>query len=90
MPVLHLIAGPHGVGKTTLYHSVVAPRFPGLPYVDAQAHAAAHLQHLQDEDACADAAREWADAQWQIRLAERVSFAAETGMSLAVPCMQAG
>jgi predicted ABC-type ATPase len=81
MPVLHLIAGPHGVGKTTLFHQLVAPRFPGLPFVDAQAYATTQLQHVQDDEACAIAAREWADAQWQIRLAERVSFAAETGLS---------
>lgn len=81
MPVLHLIAGPHGVGKTALYHYLVAPRYPALPFVDPQAHAAAHLQHLQDEEVRAAAAREWADAQWQRLLRERTSFVTETGFS---------
>lgn len=35
MPVLHLIAGPHGAGKSTLYQSVLAPRYPAIPFVDA-------------------------------------------------------
>ena len=74
MPVLHLIAGPHGVGKTALYHYLVAPRYPALPFVDAQAHAAAHLQHLQDEEARACAARDWADAQWQRAGARQQGF----------------
>lgn len=81
MPVLHLIAGPHGVGKTALYHYLVAPRYPGLPFIDAQAHAATHLQHLQDVQARMAAAREWADAQWQSQLQQRTSFVAETGFS---------
>lgn len=36
MPVLHLIAGPHGAGKSTLYQSVLAPRYPAIPFVDRQ------------------------------------------------------
>ena len=35
MPVLHLIAGPDGAGKSTLYRTLIAPRYPGLPFVDA-------------------------------------------------------
>jgi predicted ABC-type ATPase len=34
MPVLHLIAGPKGAGRFTLYRTLIAPRFPGLPFVD--------------------------------------------------------
>lgn len=34
MPVLHLIAGPDGAGKSTLYRTLIAPRYPGLPFVD--------------------------------------------------------
>lgn len=81
MPVLHLIAGPHGVGKTALYHYLVAPRYPALPFVDAQAHAAAQLQHLADPQARASAAREWADARRQVLLQERASFVTETAFS---------
>ena len=32
MPVLHLIAGPHGAGKSALYDYLIAPRHPALPY----------------------------------------------------------
>jgi predicted ABC-type ATPase len=34
MPVLHLIAGPKGAGRFTLYRTLISPRFPGLPFVD--------------------------------------------------------
>ena len=81
MPVLHLIAGPHGVGKTSLYQYLVAPRYPALPFVDVQAHAAVQLQHLEDPHARAAAARDWADAQWQALLRDRASFVVETGFS---------
>lgn len=48
MPVLHLIAGPHGAGKSTLYESVIAPRYPAIPFVDSQPrdNADAHRQQL--------------------------------------------
>jgi predicted ABC-type ATPase len=81
MPVLHLIAGPHGVGKTTLYHYLVAPRYPALPFVDVQAYSADQLQHLDDPQVRAVAARDWADAQWQALLRQRTSFVIETGFS---------
>jgi len=32
MPVLHLIAGPKGVGRFTLYRTLIAPRCPGVPF----------------------------------------------------------
>jgi predicted ABC-type ATPase len=35
MPVLHLVVGPHGAGKSTLYEVLLAPRHPGLSLVDA-------------------------------------------------------
>jgi predicted ABC-type ATPase len=34
MPVLHLIAGPKGAGKFTLYRALIAPRCPGLLFVN--------------------------------------------------------
>lgn len=40
MPVLHLLAGPHGAGKSTLYRALVEPRYPGLPLVRAEDCAA--------------------------------------------------
>jgi predicted ABC-type ATPase len=44
MPVLHLIAGPHGVGKTTLYEFLVAPRHPGLPFIEGVPHQRGETQ----------------------------------------------
>jgi predicted ABC-type ATPase len=44
MPVLHLIAGPHGVGKTTLHRVLIAPRHPELPFVRAETFAQADEQ----------------------------------------------
>ena len=32
MPVLHLIAGPKGAGRFTLYRTLIARRCPGLPF----------------------------------------------------------
>jgi predicted ABC-type ATPase len=32
MPVLHLIAGPRGAGRFTLYRTLIAPRYPALPF----------------------------------------------------------
>lgn len=81
MPVLHLIAGPNGAGKTSLYHYLVHPRHPGLPFIDAQSYAGAQLQHIGDPVARAEAARAWADAQWQSLLRERTSFVTETVFS---------
>jgi predicted ABC-type ATPase len=40
MPVLHMIAGPHGAGKSTLYRYLIEPRFPTLPFVDPQSDGA--------------------------------------------------
>jgi predicted ABC-type ATPase len=34
MPVLHLIAGPKGAGRSTLYRTLIARRWPGLPFVN--------------------------------------------------------
>ncbi|AEG94896.1 zeta toxin family protein [Ramlibacter tataouinensis] len=81
MPVLHLIAGPNGAGKTTLHQVLIAPRHPGLPFIDAQAHAAAHLQHVTDPVAQAQAARAWAEEQRQALLRQGRSFATETVFS---------
>ena len=36
MPVLHLIAGPKGAGRFTLYRTLIAPRFPGLPFANTE------------------------------------------------------
>lgn len=81
MPVLHLIAGPNGAGKTALYHYLIAPRHPGLPFVNAQAHEAEQLGHLADAAARMRAARAWADEQRQLMLRQGRSFVTETVLS---------
>ena len=81
MPVLHLIAGPHGAGKTSLYQYLVAPRHPELPFINAQAYASAQLRHIVDPGTRARAARSWADEQRQDLLRQGQSFITETGFS---------
>ena len=81
MPVLHLIAGPHGAGKSTLHRFLVAPRHPGLAFISGQDHAHAHLLHITDPVRRARAARAWADDQRQVLLREGRSFVSETGFS---------
>ena len=81
MPVLHLIAGPHGAGKTSLYQYLIAPRHPELPFINAQAYASAQLRHIVDPGTRARAARSWADEQRQDLLRQGQSFITETGFS---------
>jgi predicted ABC-type ATPase len=81
MPVLHLIAGPHGAGKTSLYQYLIAPRHPDLPFIDAQAYASAQLRHIVDPCTRARAARSWADEQRQDLLRQGQSFITETGFA---------
>ena len=42
MPVLNLVVGPHGAGKSTLYEYLILPRHPGLTLIDADLGHAAH------------------------------------------------
>ena len=81
MPVLHLIVGPNGAGKSTLYEYLIAPRHPGLPFVNAQAYANEHLQHIKAPAQRAEAARAWADAHRDVLLQARRSFVTETAFS---------
>jgi predicted ABC-type ATPase len=81
MPVLHLIAGPHGAGKTALYEYLIAPRHPALPFVNAQQHAAEHLLHIAEPAERAEAARRWADDERERLLRAARSFVTETAFS---------
>ena len=81
MPVLHLIAGPHGAGKTTLYQYLIAPRHPDLPFINPQAYALAQLRHIVDPATRARAARSWADDERQNLLRQGQSFITETAFS---------
>src|SRR4051794_13121289 len=81
MPVLHLIAGPHGAGKTSLYEYLLEPRNPEMPFIDAQAWVCTPRHHALDADAQTLAARRWADAERQRLFAGRQSFITETAFS---------
>ncbi len=81
MPVLHLVAGPNGVGKSTLYEYLIAPRHPTLPFVSAQLYAAERLQHIDDLDERTLAAQTWTDERRQELLREGTSFVSETVFS---------
>ena len=76
-PVLHVIAGPHGVGKSTFQRSVLAPST--LEFVNADHIAAARWPGAEAEHAY-DAAR-LAEQRRAELLAEHTSFVAETVFS---------
>jgi predicted ABC-type ATPase len=81
MPVLHLIAGPNGAGKTTLFRALIGPRYPGLPFVNADHHEAEHLQGEANPRRRSELARAWADAARAALLAEGEAFVTETVFS---------
>ncbi len=81
MPVLHLIAGPNGAGKSTLYRYLLQPRYPGLPFVNADDHERVHLGHITDPLQRSMAARDWADGARLRCLAAGQSLVTETVFS---------
>jgi predicted ABC-type ATPase len=81
MPVLHLIAGPNGAGKTTLFRTLIGPRYPALPFINADHHEAEHLQGEANPRRRSELARAWADAARAALLAEDEAFVTETVFS---------
>ncbi len=81
MPVLHLIAGPNGAGKSTLYRYLIQPRYPQLPFVNADVHERDQLAHIRHAVRRSEAARAWADAQRREHLEAGRSFVSETVFS---------
>jgi len=77
MPVMHLIAGPNGVGKSLLYECLVRPRHPSLPFVNPKAYSSEYLQGITDQKRRADAARMKADEERQELLRDAKSFVTE-------------
>lgn len=75
MPVLHLVAGPHGAGKTTFYEFLVAPRHPGLPFL--------HGTPQTGEDLVSAQAR--TDDECRSLLVASKSFVMESAMGTASP-----
>ena len=81
MPVLHLVAGPNGAGKSTLYRYLIQPRYPQLPFINADLHERDQLGHIRDAVRRSEAARAWADVQRQAHLEAGQSFVSETVFS---------
>lgn len=82
-PVFFLLAGPNGAGKSTLYRALSASGLipTAAPFINADLHEAAQLQHIADPAARSEAARQWADAQRAACLDARRTFASETVFS---------
>jgi predicted ABC-type ATPase len=81
MPVFHLIAGPNGAGKSTLYRYLIQPRYPQLPFVNADLHEREQLGHIRNAAQRSEAARVWADAQRDTHLRAGQAFVSETVFS---------
>jgi predicted ABC-type ATPase len=81
MPVLHLIAGPNGAGKSTLYRYLIQPRYPQLPFINADLYEREQLGHVRHAVRRSEAARAWADAQREAQLRSGQSFVSETVFS---------
>lgn len=76
MPVLHLIAGLAGAGKSTLRQVLVAPRHPRLPVVSVDALEGS--QGSQQQIAVPHSSPGGDAAPWPAHLAAGTSFIAET------------
>jgi len=81
MPILHLLAGPNGAGKSTLYRSLIAPRYPGMAFVNAGKFVAEHLSHVARAARRSADARAWADMERARLLELGESFVTETVFS---------
>jgi predicted ABC-type ATPase len=81
MPVLHLIAGPNGAGKSTLYRYLIHPRYPQLPFVNADLYEREQLGHIRHAVRRSEAARTWADIQRKAHLDAGEAFVSETVFS---------
>ena len=78
MPVLHLLAGPNGAGRSSYVHDVLGP-VTGLPFINADEIAAERWPDAQAEHGY-EAAR-LAEAERRQRIAEGSSFISETVFS---------
>jgi predicted ABC-type ATPase len=79
MPVVHLIAGPRGVGKSVLRQVLITPRYPQLPFMDLRSGMASPVLPARARTPLPDSPVHPAMAkQWQAALAARTSFVAET------------
>jgi predicted ABC-type ATPase len=83
MADFHLLAGPNGVGKSSLYRSLVLDNriASDAEFVNADLYERDHLQHIADLEVRSEAARHWADSRCAELLASGVSFVSETVFS---------
>jgi predicted ABC-type ATPase len=81
VPVLHLVAGPNGAGKFTLYRYLIQPRYPHLVFINADEYERDSLQHIANPLQRSVAARAWADGQRDASLVLGESFVSETVFS---------
>ena len=82
-PIFHLLAGPNGTGKSTLYRALVASRSISsqLEFVNADLYEQSHLQHITDLQKRSEAARDWADSRREALLKAKTGFVSETVFS---------
>lgn len=78
MPLLHLVVGPNGSGKTTFFERVLSP-VTRLPFVNADVLARQHWPG--DEEAHGHEAAALAEQLRRQAVAQGVSFVAETVFS---------
>lgn len=78
MPILHLLAGPNGSGKTSYARDVLTP-VTGLPFINADNLAAAHWPHDPSEHSY-EAAR-MAETERRRLMTQGTSFITETVFS---------
>lgn len=78
MPVLHLVVGPNGSGKTTFFERVLSP-VTRLPFVNADVLARQHWPG--DEEAHGHQAAALAEQLRRQAIARGISFIAETVFS---------
>ena len=93
MPVLHLLAGPHGAGKTTFFDHVLGPA-THLAFINADLLALEHWpgdeeRHGHEASALAEAARHQAITQHRSFITETV-FSHPSKLELVAQAQAAG
>jgi len=79
MPLLHLLAGPDGAGKSSYVRDVLGRATGGLPFINADEIAAERWPDAQSEHAYE--AAQIAESQRRERMVARESFISETVFS---------
>lgn len=80
-PTLHVIAGPNGAGKTTLFREVLAPRHPGVEFVNADDLARQRFGHPAQTLTESQVGQSLAEERRRSLMGERKSLFTETTFS---------